>query len=246
MTALWVQEAAERFWAEAGGAPPGWPRDLRRAVALALPLAVVDLPRLRVATMKAWLAQRGIALPIAERDRSVRACLLVRQGRGMVFLDGADPDDERRFSLAHEVAHFLAEYVLPRERAVGRLGSRILPVLDGHRAPSPAERVDALLAGVALGLKLHLMERTPDGHLPEAAVSAAERRADALALELLAPSEVVRSGLTAGLSRADQEAILRATFGLPAAVARAYARQVVPDNPSPRSLARSLRQQLNR
>lgn len=243
MTALWVVEAAERFWAAAGGAPPDWPRDPRRAVALALPLAVVDLPRLRVTTMAAWLARRGVALPIAERDRSVRACLLVREGAGLIFLDGADPEDERCFSLAHEVAHFLVEYVLPRERAARRLGTEILPVLDGRRAPSPVERIDALLAGAVLDTRLHLLDRTPDGRLPGAAVSAAEGRADALAIELLAPIAAVRPRLTGGRPPAEPESILRDTFGLPAAIARAYARRLGPDPAragSARSLVRSL------
>ena len=240
MTPLWAVQAAERFWAAAGGPPPNWPRDLRRAVALALPLAVIDLPRLRVTTMAAWLAQRGIALPITERDRSVRACLLVRAGAGLIFLEGADPEDERRFSLAHEVAHFLVEYVLPRARATDRLGPEILSVLDGRRALSPAERVDALLAGVPLEIRIHLMDRTPDGRLPELAVSAAERRADALALEMLAPIAEVRSRLTPGLAPPERETILRDTFGLPAAVARAYARQVWPAQRPTSPLIRSL------
>lgn len=229
MTAQWVLETAERFWTAAGGAPDGFPRDLRRAVALALPLAVVDLPRLRVAGVDAWLEERGVALPVAVGDRALRACLLAYAGAGVLFLDGADPDDERRFSLAHEVAHFLVEYQLPRQEAVARLGSGVLAVLDGQRAAAPRERVDAMLAGTPLRTFLHLMERTSDGHAASRHASEAERRADALALELLAPLDAVRACLPAAATASDVEPVLREVFGVPAALARAYARQVAPD-----------------
>lgn len=229
MTALWAQEAADRFWAQAGSASRGFPRDLRQAVALALPLAIVDLPRLRVSRMQAWLARRGAALVANTPDRPIRACLVARDGTGIVFLDGADPDDERRFSLAHEVAHFLVEYVLPRERAVDRLGCHVLPVLDGRRAPSQREQAGALLVGVSLRLQLHLMDRTPDGHPCGQHVTAAEQQADALALELLAPVETVRALLPAP-TPALAEALLATTFGLPPTIAKFYARQLLPQD----------------
>lgn len=229
MTALWISEAADHFWAEAGGAPDDtFPRDLRRAVAHALPLAVVDLPRLGVSGVEAWLERRGLLLPVAERDRPLRACLLAGKGAGIVFLDGADPDDERRFSLAHEVAHFLVDYVLPRQQVQERLGPRALAVLDGDRQASRTEQIDAVLAAVPLGLRLHIMERTSDGHHPHHAVSVSEQRADALALELLAPASAVRARLDGMSDSRDVERLLRTTFGLPSSVARTYARQLRP------------------
>src|SRR5688572_14888218 len=108
-------------------------------------------------------------------DRALRACVLVHDGSGLLFVDSEDPEDEQRFSLAHEIAHYLVECAIPRERARERLGPAVLPVLDGRRAPSREERIGALLAGVQLGVRLHLMERTPDGHPPGRDVSAAER-----------------------------------------------------------------------
>ena len=232
MTALWVHETADHFWTGAGGAPDGFPRDLRPAITWALPVAVIELPGLRIAAVDAWLVAHAVEARISVPDRPLRACVLVHQGNGLLFVDGADAEDERRFSLAHEVAHYLVEYALPRERARERLGSGVLPVLDGRRAPSREERIGAILAGVPLGVRLHLMERTPDGHLPGSDVSAAERQADDLALELLAPIDVVRARLPAGAPRADVEAVLRSGFGLPAAPAAAYARHLAPDPPA--------------
>ena len=239
MTALWAHEAAERFWADAGGAPEGLPRDLRDAITWALPIAVIELPGLRIRAVDAWLTAHAIEGGLSLPDRALRACVLVHEGNGLLFVDGEDGEDERRFSLAHEVAHYLVEYAHPRERARDRLGLGVVAALDGRRAPTREERIGALLAGVRLDVRLHLMERTPDGHPVGRDVSTAERLADELALELLAPSDAVRARLTAGVTRSGVAGVLCATFGLPPVPARAYAGQLAPE-PSGGSLFRRL------
>ncbi|HZQ09243.1 MAG TPA: ImmA/IrrE family metallo-endopeptidase [Anaerolineae bacterium] len=35
----------------------------------------------------------------------------------MIFLDGSDPANEQRITVAHEIAHFLVDYQMPRARA---------------------------------------------------------------------------------------------------------------------------------
>lgn len=231
MTALWIHEAAERFWIEAGGAPNELPRDIGSAVSWALPVAVISLSGLRIAAVDAWLAEHDVGARLSVPDRPLRACVLVHEGNGLLFVDHEDDEDERRFSVAHETAHYLLEYALPRERTRRRLGPEVLPVLDGRRAPSPEERIGAVLAGVALGVRLHLMERTPSGHPTDRDVSAAERCADELALELLAPIDAVRARLKGHRSRPEVEALLRGTFGLPPTPARAFARRLTPSPP---------------
>jgi hypothetical protein len=231
VTALWIHEIADRFWADVGEAPLAYPRDLVKVVFWALPVRPVELQDLSIARMNAWLADRDSGLCLTIPDRPLRACILVQDGNGVLFVDATDADDERRFSVAHEIAHYLIEYAAPRHRARTRLGKDVLPVLDGRRSASPDERIGALLGGVALAAHLHLMERTPDGHLPGRAVSVAERRADDLAFELLAPFDAVRACQPRGAGRAHIEATLRETFGLPAAPAGVYARRLAPEPP---------------
>lgn len=231
MSALWVHEVAERFWADAGGAPSGFPRDLLNALSWALPVAPFELPGLSVDRANAWLAEHRFGLRLEIPDRPLRACILVHEGSGVLFVDASDADDERRFSVAHEIAHYLIEYDDPRRQARARLGGSILPVLDGRRAASWDERIGALLGGVTLTARLHLMERTPDGYLPGQDVSKAEREADELAFELLAPFDAVRAHLPDSAERSDVEAILHQTFGLPPASARLYASRLVPEPP---------------
>lgn len=239
---LWAIEMAAAFWRDAGG-EEDVPRGLRRPIAIALPLTVVSLPRLRLAGIDAWLRNQDIHCRLDVPDRPLRACLVAQHGQGFVFIDGTDAEDEQRFSLAHETAHFLREYQGRRQVAVGRLGPRILEVLDGDRPARPEERIDALLARVPIGLHVHLMDRADDGQYASAAIDAAERDADLLAYELLAPSGAVL-GEVAPYPPAEQRAAatdrLVTTYRLPPRVARRYAAFLVPSTDRSDSFIRRL------
>ncbi len=226
---LWATELADAFWADAGDPGP-FPRDLRRPIAAALPVTVVDRPRLTVVGVVAWLERQGVAARVDEPDRPLRACLAAVAGVGVIFLDAADPADERRFSLGHELAHYLRDYWGPRRRASNLLGPAVLEVFDGRRPSSSEERLHALLRGVRVWFHTHLLARDTD---PQAAVTAAERDADRLAYELLAPAAAVRTG---GGDLPDR---LRSEFGLPPAHAARYAALLYP--PPPPALADRLR-----
>jgi hypothetical protein len=234
MTERWLQDTAIAFW-RAAGKPPLFPRDLETPAIWALPLLVRRLPQLRVDSIRAWLKQAAIPVDVPGPNRRLHACLIAFGGRGAVLLDADDPEDERRFSLAHEVAHFLVDYLTLRRQVVDRLGPGAAQVLDGHRPATLDERVGALLTGVTLGVHTHLLHRSHDGSIGCGRVMAAEARADRLALELLAPAAAVRAVLkrlgpaVPGRSLFDDHARqiaepLAETFGLPAAVALSYGR----------------------
>ncbi|MFN8634256.1 MAG: hypothetical protein U0893_10400 [Chloroflexota bacterium] len=232
MTALWVHEIADRFWADVGDLPTVFPRELADVACWAVPVEVFELPQLSIHAVNSWLAERKVEHLLTIPDRPLRACVLVHEDSGLLFVDATDPDDERRFSVAHELAHYLVEYAAPRRVARDRLGDGILSVLDGRRVASWEERLGAVLGGVSLAVQVHLMERTSDGHLPGREVSQAERHADDLAFELLAPFDAVRAALVAGATTATVEAVLRRQFGLPAVPAGAYARRLAPEPPA--------------
>jgi len=152
-------------------------------------------------------------------------------GGGIVFLDLDDDDAERRFTLAHEVSHFVLDHHLPRLRALAAFGETILPVLDGQRPPTREEALSAALDHVSLGVHVHLMGRGPQGAICDWSVEDAEQRADRLALELLAPAcaatQAVRQLLGArsddpGKAPDQAAGILASRFGLPARIARSY------------------------
>ena len=230
------QEAAwwaESFW-RLVGREEAFPRSLESSVALALPLAVVKLPNLGLAELRGWLSTRGIRVHMRGPDRRLRACLLAKAGRGLLVVEGSDPEDERRVSVAHEVAHFLVDYLHPRQRALQALGEAGREVLDGFRAPTLEERLTGVLRGVEVAVYAHLMERSATGEVNRLEILAAEDRADRVALEMLAPRQIVLDRLEARKIRWREDSavetamnLLTAEFGIPLAVAQGYGRALV-------------------
>ena len=231
----YIENMARQFWEMAGiaGEPGKLPRDIKTAITLALPLEVYPVPALRVSHVLAWTRRIKMSHGIRGRDRRLHGCLLADRGKGTIFVDASDADEEQRFTLAHELAHFLLDYQFPRQRALSALGPSILPVLDGERAPTMEERVHAIMSSVHLGALSHVMER-PESGLPTNLVIDIENRADRLALELLAPAESLCTlmrqataprGFDARLAHLTQ--ILTRRYGLPEAIAASYARYVL-------------------
>lgn len=221
---LWVVELATTFWHEAGGPEP-FPRQLRQPIDAVFALGIRAYPGLSTAVVRDWLHRRHIPFPLEAVDRPLRGCLIARDGGGWIFLDADDEAAEQRFSLAHELAHFLRHYWQPRRHACDRLGPPILEVFDGRRPPRPEERLHALLLGIPLGFHAHLMGRT----LRTDAIGIAEEEADRLAYELLAPAETVAARL--GEGGATVVALLRDYFGLPPRAADDYAGMLLPAPP---------------
>src|SRR4051794_31729076 len=112
---LWVVTHAAEFWELAGGAGL-FPRALEEPCQDVFGLPVVALPALSVGRVRKWLSHRGIDPVRDGPDRLLRACLIARIDGGVIFLDADDGESERRFSLAHELAHFLRHYREPRRR----------------------------------------------------------------------------------------------------------------------------------
>jgi hypothetical protein len=229
------------FWDQAGITEP-CPRSLERAIAWALPLTVVKLPRLGLLELRSWLEQRNIFFSLSLPNRRFRACLIARTGYGFIFLDGSDADEERRFSLAHELAHFLLDYLEPRQKVLDLLGDAGQEILDERRPPTAEERLRGVLQGVKLTTYLHLMERTPKGGVESFQTLDAEDRADRLALELLAPKETVLARLAGkGVDWRSAAALtlvretLRQEFGLPLSVAEPYGQMLVMQHQQPAS-----------
>ena len=175
--------------------------------------------RARVADVHAWLNELNIeGLPQID-DRPLRACLVAYGGVGVIFVDVTDSVAERRLSLAHEISHFLLDYLLVRER-IATYDTGLLAVLDGIRQPTGQEQLQALIANVPLKVHTHLFERGPEGGFHSRDAMAAENRAEQVAWELLAPRDEVMQRVSSS-SRSPIE-VLRDEFGLPAAAAIRY------------------------
>jgi len=238
MTGRWLEEAVE-----ACGLPPhpAFPRDLAGDVVLTprLCLAPVPLADLTSDDVQSWLSQREMPNVVTGPNRPLHGCLVAQAGAGFLLFDSQDDESEQRFTLAHEVSHFVLEHLVPRAQALSAFGKAILPVLDGERPPTKEESLSFVLDRVPLGTQVRLMDRGPSGCIWRGKVAEVERRADRLALELLAPATLALT-LLKGVSKDLAEAQLASRFGLPTDVARMYARMLLCLEETPRAFIQDL------
>jgi len=185
-----IRQIAQDFWSST---PVKYttPCNLAHAAQSIFPISITSFPNLALEPVRLWFESRNIPLPVRHGGRRLRACLVAYEGMAMIFLDGTDPEHERRFSLAHELAHFILEYHLARLEAASVLGEGIIPVLDGKREATIEERLTGIFSGIDLGPFIHTMDRTEDGGIPSVEIQDSENLADLLALELVAPRKQV-------------------------------------------------------
>jgi len=221
-------QVAEGFWQSARYLEGQFPRDIESAIAWSVPLFVVRLPHASVRGVQNYLRQRQLPVQIGTEDRPLHGCVVAIRGKGLIVVDGSDGANEVRFTLAHEVAHFLLDYQIPRQRAVARLGMNIEEVLDGYRRATRVERIDGILAHAPVELYAHFMHRNA-GDTAANVIFEAESHADLLAFELLAPeTEVWRASPKFLVRRTYQERtaavrrLLGQQFGLPSDAAHQY------------------------
>lgn len=230
----WLWQAVDRFWGE-NVPPQAFPRDLHLPILINLPIAIIEIDGLTVDSLGQWLQRHQLPALAAVTDRPLRGCLAAYTGVGILFVDRSDEPNERRLTLAHEVGHFVVDYLLPRED-VARRRPDLLAVLDGDRAATDAERFDALLADVPVGFHTHLLERDSHGGHLSSATAEVEDRAERLALELLAPLHAVLQE-----TEQDPQTVLRVGFGLPPGVATRYGNYIQRLRPPhPRSLLEAI------
>ena len=140
-------------------------------------------------------------------------------GVGLILVDGDDPEDEQRLTVSHETAHFLLHYLALRTAALQGLGSQLVAVLDRTRSPTQAEQFSSALRDLPLSPFRHAMVR--GATRPRGRIATMEAEADDLAIELLAPWQLVRS-----LESPNVETIA-SRFGLPPAVAARLATMAI-------------------
>ena len=242
MTDAWLDDVADGLWRRGAGPPP-FPRDMEAAAMDAgLPVFFVPIPGLTVEKAEAWIARRHGAFRFLCPARALRGCIIAVRGEAAIFTDPDDGSDERRFTEAHELAHFLCDYERPRQNALAAFGSVIRPVLDGDRLPTPVECVHAALAGVPLGAYTDLMGRDETGGVGLADALGAELRADRLAFHSLAPLDAVFACLPGVPGETERNAfgrmvvdVLCRDFGLPGWAAREYGRRLWAERSRPDS-----------
>ncbi|MDN5211617.1 ImmA/IrrE family metallo-endopeptidase [Fulvivirgaceae bacterium BMA12] len=224
--------AAKNFWTKAGGTNT-WPCDIEGAVLLGLPVIIVQLSRLSVDQIQVWLTQKNIYLDLGVANRLLHGMLVTHKDFGIIFMDGSDDMRDRRFTIAHEVAHFLLNYMLPRQRALKKLGPQFKEVLDGLREPTIVERVEGILLKTVTNPRTYLLERDGEGGFRSQFNWQSENNADALAVEILAPYRKVCADMPAASrslsyleAKMKAAQILHDKYLLPASIAEEYSGRI--------------------
>ena len=194
-----LERIAKDFWS--GADPTQGPNDIQAAASLYLRVDIVLLPELSLAKIRVWLEERNSAHVfdgINVSERTLHGFVLNRYGIAAIFINTSDSDVNQRFTIAHEISHFLLDHKLPRDEAILKLGPSIQEVLDVRRKATLPERVNSVLRGIDIGPQSHLLEKEGDGSFEKCGNFHAENDADRLALELLAPRHKVISETLAG------------------------------------------------
>lgn len=226
-----ISDLAENFWKEAELSPiyPLQVTILEQAICLQLPIDIVRLNKLSAYNVVSWLAERNCKIEL-EQDCSLCGLLFIQKGQGIVFLNGTLSIQEQCYTVAHEIGHYLLEFEHPRKKANLILGDKIEDVFWGLRKPTIEEELTGIIRQANVSPYIHLLEVERSSPEERFQVWTAEGRADALAMELLAPfkrvcAEMNVKGRTWAFSSIREELpeILVRQFGLPQAVAKQYA-----------------------
>lgn len=219
-----TRKLAAFFWKRAGRRVP-YPRELWMPIQRAFPVSIRQIKGLSVSLVYEELSLLGCEEPPGSPDRKLRGCLVAFKGNGIIFLDPSDPPADKRFSLAHEAAHFIIDHWGPRNAVAREINPEALDVFDGEREPTVAERFKGISRGVMIRPFEHFMDRSADGDIRLSPVLLAEDKADRLALELLAPAATViedQKGSRKPASEVNLATVLSDKFGLPQSVAVSY------------------------
>jgi Zn-dependent peptidase ImmA (M78 family) len=226
-----VKQVAEGFWRPLLPYRT-FPVDIERVIAFSnLPLHIDLIPGLDIEHVNQWIKANHFPARIDKDNCALHGFLLARSGHGIIFVNGTDNRKERRFTIAHELAHFLLDYYLPRIHYLKIYGDSILEILDGSRLPTFQERLTFVISELPSPFFTHLLDNSSITAYERTQVWSTEWRTDALAFEILAPFHVVISSLKKKKleKRFDPifrqaSSLLATDFGLPSTLASSYAK----------------------
>ncbi|NOJ97074.1 ImmA/IrrE family metallo-endopeptidase [Corallococcus coralloides] len=213
--------------------PSTFPRAIVADAQKVLQVSFVSLNEVTTHTVQAYLSRRGWKSMPEGNDRDMHGCIVALRSTAFLFYSRKDPLEDQRFTAAHELAHFVLDHLVPRQKALRYFGGSILPVLDLQEKPTKEQLLTSALDGVPMKAQVHLMERDDLGDIPTGDVLRVEQRADRLAFEWLAPETVAMRVMKQGPSE-ERAARLQRAFGLPLRKAGIYARVLAQREGAPR------------
>lgn len=150
-------------------------------------LTVTEIPHLTIQAAMGFLLQHGAILePIVQANQdSLAGFLYVNTHSGSVFVEQNDRVVRRRFSVAHELGHYLLHFCPLFEVGVADVEQGILEMTEAFPAASEDTEPDMLPPGkIQLSQQSDLLQLLP-------LFEQMEREANQFAVELLMPAEVL-------------------------------------------------------
>lgn len=193
-----LQLLAQHFWEESQ-LPRHFPIHvsvLEQAILLTRPISIVKINKLTLNAIVCFLYNRGISLQNMPDNKELYGFVISQANHTYIFINGAESVQEQSFTLAHEFAHFLLDYEIPRQELINKFGLDICDALNNKRPFSSEERIAALVKGINLKQFSHLLDVPAATAFQRYNIWKAEAFADQLALELLAPyKEILQDSL---------------------------------------------------
>jgi hypothetical protein len=229
-----IEQICNSFWMTLEDAMHSYPRNLE-TILWTQKLSLIALSQLNIAQVQDWLNSKHVIVPksVKGQARRIFGCLVAYGGRGFIFVDKDASVVEKRFTIAHELGHFLRDYLKPRNDVINKLGKDIVDVLDGQRQATEDERIYAVLSSVRLNVYTDLLLRGENNQFVNSHVNISEVKADCIALELLAPfksvlqiSNVPPNTFTSEEIVARTFPILKDYFELPLQMANSYSQRL--------------------
>ena len=229
MTMISVRYWSDWFWRRAGGRF-SYPADIAYAAMCALDVYVEEVAGLTPVRAAAYVGREGLWILDGADERSLHGCVIIGRSGAAILVEKNEDEAEKRFTVAHEVSHYILEVKQRHNRAADVMGQEFTDTLYGLREATPTERIDAWLNNTHSDALAHFMDRAPGGGYGCSRTLEAECVADDLALEILAPrSELMAAISSVGFSESLKAArrISEGRFGLPEGVAERYASRIV-------------------
>ena len=222
-----AQYWADWFWRRASG-PSGFPVDIQYAAMSALEVYVEEVEGLTTSNAFSRIQnpERGESDQIAKRR--LHGCIAVSRKGAAILVEESDDEAQKRFTVAHEAAHFILEVKRRQERVESRLGHEFSDILHGRLEATPTERIDAWLRNVRSDALLHFMDRLPGGGYGCARTAVSECLADELAVEIIAPRSELIAATSSFETMSFSDSIIAAQrvaerrFGLPEEIAERH------------------------
>ncbi len=149
-------------------------------------LTVTELPQLTRQTAANFLLQRGVVLEPggATSQDALAGFLYVSTHFGSVFVERDDPVVRRRFSVAHELGHYLLHFQPLLQSSVMNGGQGACEIMEGLPRADEDTEPDSVPVGTLLSQQDELLLLLPP-------FEQMEREANRFAAELLMPSDRV-------------------------------------------------------